>query len=154
VIDKYLYDQPGHLIRRANQIATAAFVEETSRFGITPVQYAMLVALHENPGLDATRLSELIAIDRATIGNVASRLEARGFLSRAVDERDMRAKQIFVTEAGASVIEAIKPMVGQIADRMLARLGPTEREQLMSLLGQLVDIEGTKMRSKQAREQQ
>jgi hypothetical protein len=34
--------QPGHLIRRAHQIAWAAFMEETKGQDITPVQYAAL----------------------------------------------------------------------------------------------------------------
>ena len=30
---------PGHLIRRAHQLAVAIFMEETSDFGVTPVQF-------------------------------------------------------------------------------------------------------------------
>lgn len=152
VIEELIYGQPGHLIRRANQIATAAFIEETAHLGITPVQYAMLVVLHENPGLDATRVSDLIAIDRATVGNVASRLESRGLLMRKIDKSDLRAKNIFVTDAGLEVIEKIKPLVGQIADRMLAGLDAGRREQLVSLLSELVDINGAKERAKLMRD--
>jgi len=48
-----LYSKPGHLIRRAQQIAVAIFMEECANFDLTPVQYAALVAIRENPGTDA-----------------------------------------------------------------------------------------------------
>ena len=37
-----LDDQPGHCIRRLQQIAVAIFLQETQAYGITPVQYAAL----------------------------------------------------------------------------------------------------------------
>ena len=56
-----LYTKPGHLIRRAHQISSALFAEECGAFDLTSVQYAALVAIRTNPGVDATRLSSLIA---------------------------------------------------------------------------------------------
>ena len=61
-----LHGTPGHLIRRAQQIAVALFMEECAELDLTPVQYAALVAVHEHPGIDATRLSALIAFDRSS----------------------------------------------------------------------------------------
>ena len=52
-----IYRKPGHLIRRAQQIAVALFMEECAPVDITPVQYAALIAVRENPDLDAIRLS-------------------------------------------------------------------------------------------------
>jgi hypothetical protein len=40
-----LHRQPGHLIRRAQQIAVAIFIEECAAFDLTPVQYASMVAI-------------------------------------------------------------------------------------------------------------
>ena len=42
-----LHAMPGHLIRRAQQIAVAIFMEECAEFDLTPVQYAALVAIRE-----------------------------------------------------------------------------------------------------------
>ena len=65
-----LHVMPGHLIRRAQQIAVAIFIEECAAYDLTPVQYATLVAVRENEGIDATRLSAIVALDRSTLGNV------------------------------------------------------------------------------------
>jgi DNA-binding MarR family transcriptional regulator len=46
------------------------------------MSHAALVAIKENPDVDATRLSSLIAFDRSTIGDVLARLEAKGWALR------------------------------------------------------------------------
>ena len=53
---------PGHLIRRVHQVSTAYFAEECGG-DLTAVQYAALVAIGAHPGIDATRLSEIIYFD-------------------------------------------------------------------------------------------
>jgi MarR family transcriptional regulator, lower aerobic nicotinate degradation pathway regulator len=64
------------------QIAVSIFVEECEDFDLTPVQYAALVAIRTHPGIDATRLSLVIAFDRSTLGSVIARLEAKKFIER------------------------------------------------------------------------
>src|ERR671919_3197278 len=72
-----VYTKPGYLFRRMQQIAVSIFVEECRDFDLTPVQYAALVAIRTHPGIDATRLSAVIAFDRSTLGNVVERLAAK-----------------------------------------------------------------------------
>src|SRR5438128_1858094 len=69
---------PGHLIRRAHQVSVAVFMEETAGFDATPVQFAILNALLEDPGEDQVTLSRKVAFDAATFGAVIARLEGRG----------------------------------------------------------------------------
>ena len=121
MLDQYIYNQPGHLIRRAHQVAWSIFMDETKAFDMTPVQYSLLVAVGEFPSIDATRLSELIDIDRATIGNVVDRLEKRGLLVRSADVDDRRAKKISLTKAGRKLIEAVNKVRGKIGERILRR---------------------------------
>ena len=97
--------KPGHLIRRAQQIAVAIFVDEVAAFDITPVQYACLVAVRDNPGADATRISALIAFDRSTLGLVLERLEAKmgsdkfQVVAVNIDTRDPEKPKNFLKEA-------------------------------------------------------
>lgn len=123
-------------------------MEETKPFDMTPVQYALLVVMNECPAVDATRLSELISIDRATIGNVVHRLEAKGLVTRKPDPNDGRAKRIFVTPAGRKMIKAINAVRANISRRILAPLKQADRRMLMKLLEQLVDINDMKTRAK------
>jgi DNA-binding MarR family transcriptional regulator len=137
---KQLYGKPGHLIRRAQQIAVAIFMEECAAFDVTPVQYAALVAIRENPGIDATRLSALVAFDRSTLGNVLERLEAKGIVARKGSREDKRVKVLELTQVGQELVVAVEPAVDRAQARILAPLQPEDRAKLTALLGQMVEL--------------
>jgi DNA-binding MarR family transcriptional regulator len=135
-----MVEMPGHLIRRAQQIAVARFLEECIGFGLTPVQYAALVCLHDVPGTDATRLAAQIAFDRSTIGNVIERMEAKGWIERYVSPADRRAKLLRLTSAGEALLRAAEPSVELAQQKILAPLSLAERAELMRLLAKLVEL--------------
>ena len=99
-----VYTAPGYLFRRMQQIAVAIFVEECKAFDLTPVQYAALIAIHTHPGIDATRLSAVIAFDRSTLGNVIERLEAKALIERKPAREDKRVKLLYLTKAGRRAV--------------------------------------------------
>jgi len=135
-----VYTAPGYLFRRMQQIAVAIFVEECRAFDLTPVQYAALIAIHTHPGIDATRLSAVIAFDRSTLGSVIERLEAKELIERKPSPDDRRVKLLHLTKAGAALLRDIKPSVDRAQVRMLQPLKPADRKTLMALLTQLVDL--------------
>jgi DNA-binding MarR family transcriptional regulator len=135
-----VYAKPGYLFRRMQQIAVSIFVEECRAFDLTPVQFAALVAIHTHPGIDATRLSAVIAFDRSTLGNVIERLETKGFIERKPSREDKRVKLLYLTKSGAALLRDILPAVDRAQARILEPLKPAERKTLMALLTQLVDL--------------
>jgi len=135
-----VYAAPGYLFRRMQQIAVALFVEECRAFDLTPVQYAALVAIHTHPGIDATRLSAVIAFDRSTLGNVIERLEAKKLIERKPSGGDKRVKLLYLTKAGVTLLRDIKPSVDRAQARMLQPLKAADRKTLLALLTQLVDL--------------
>jgi len=144
-----LYTQPGHLIRRMQQIAVAIFMEECGDFDLTPVQYAALVAIREHPGTDATRLSALIAFDRSTLGSVIGRLEAKEFILRRPSDDDSRVKLLHLTALGKKTLSAAMPAVERAQRRILEPLSAANQRKLMQLLGQVVDLNNETSRAPQ-----
>ena len=135
-----VYAAPGYLFRRMQQIAVSIFMEECKAFDLTPVQYAALIAIHTHPGIDATRLSAVIAFDRSTLGSVIERLQAKDFVERKPAPEDKRIKLLYLTKPGAAILREIIPAVERAQARMLEPLKPTERKALMGLMVQLVDL--------------
>lgn len=135
-----VYAAPGYLFRRMQQIAVSIFMEECKAFDLTPVQYAALIAIHTHPGIDATRLSAVIAFDRSTLGSVIERLQAKDFIERKPAPEDKRIKLLYLTKQGAAILREIIPAVERAQARMLEPLKPTERKALMGLMAQLVDL--------------
>ncbi|MGA7994905.1 MAG: MarR family transcriptional regulator [Bradyrhizobium sp.] len=135
-----VYTAPGYLFRRMQQIAVAIFMEESRAHDLTPVQFASLVAIQTHPGIDATRLSAVIAFDRSTLGNVIERLETKGYIERKPSSGDKRIKLLYQTRSGAALLREIMPSVDRAQARMLQPLKPADRKTLMALLTQLVDL--------------
>ncbi|PSO19348.1 MarR family transcriptional regulator [Bradyrhizobium sp. MOS003] len=135
-----VYAAPGYLFRRMQQIAVSIFMEECKAFDLTPVQYAALIAIHTHPGIDATRLSAVIAFDRSTLGSVIERLQAKDYVERKPAPEDKRIKLLYLTRAGVTILREIIPAVERAQARMLEPLKPADRKTLMGLMSQLVDL--------------
>ncbi len=129
-----VYAAPGYLFRRMQQIAVSIFVEECKAFDLTPVQYAALIAIHTHPGIDATRLSAVIAFDRSTLGSVIERLQAKDYIERRPAPEDKRIKLLYLTKPGAAILREIIPAVERAQARMLEPLKPADRRALMGRL--------------------
>jgi DNA-binding MarR family transcriptional regulator len=129
---------PGHLIRRAHQIAFAIFMEETRDFDITPVQFAILNALIDDPGEDQVTLARKVAFDAATFGSVIGRLESKGWVRREPDARDRRRKLLWISAEGEAAARQMRRIVLRVQARILNGLAPDERSQLLALLTKLV----------------
>ena len=129
---------PGHLIRRAQQIAVAEFAREMAAYDITPVQFALLNAMIDTPGVDQITLANGVAFDAATSGSVLGRLEAKGWVRREPDQQDRRRKLLYVTPEGKKAVARMKDAVDRVQHNILAPLGPKDREVFVRLLAQLV----------------
>ena len=135
-----VYTAPGYLFRRMQQIAVAIFMEECRAYDLTPVQYAALIAIRTHPGIDATRLSAVIAFDRSTLGSVIERLQAKQLIERKPAAEDKRVKLLHLTRSGATLLRDIMPSVDRAQARMLRPLKPADRKTLLALMAQLVDL--------------
>ena len=113
-------------------------MEETAGFDVTPVQFAILNALMDDPGEDQITLSGRVAFDPATFGSVISRLEAKGWVQRQADPGDKRRKLLWITAEGEKVALQMKRAVGKAQRRIVGPLQPAERVQLNALLGKLI----------------
>ena len=130
---------PGHLIRRAHQVAVAVFMEETAEYEVTPVQFAILNSLIDSPGEDQVTLAREVAFDAATFGSVIARLESKGWVRREADAADRRRKRLWITPDGERAALAMKRAVTKVQSRLLSPLAPAERQQLIRLLDRLVE---------------
>jgi len=132
-----LYEHPGHLLRRAQQIAVSIFYDEMGG-DLTPVQYAILSRLEDHPGIDQVSLAGLVAIDTSTGASVCARLEEKGLLERKVIPNNRRQRALKITPAGARMLADLAPGALRLRQRLLAPLDEQEQRQFMELLAKLV----------------
>jgi DNA-binding MarR family transcriptional regulator len=133
--------RPGFLVRRLHQIHLALFAEECSGFGITPVQYSIMTIAAVTPGLDQAQLAQEAGIDRATLANVAARLEKKFLIRRRPSASDKRVKLVFLSPGGATLLKKMRAPAQRAHDRTIAALPPQDRQKFLSLLIKLVDAQ-------------
>jgi DNA-binding MarR family transcriptional regulator len=140
-----IHAMPGHLLRRMHQISVAVFSGRVSAAGhdITPIQFAAMSVLASHPDIDQATLAALIAYDRATIGGVVERLEAKGYVRRSINRLDRRARRLELSPSGRAVYDLLLPAVRELQGEILAGLTAKERRTLCKLLTKASAAAGT-----------
>lgn len=139
-----LYEEPGHLIRRAHQIAVAMFYEKLGR-EVTPVQYAVLRMLDECPGLDQVTLAQKVALDTSTTADIAVRLESKGWIVREMLPR--RQRRLVLTPEGKALIATLMPLVRDLRDTLFEGMDEEDAVDLMRLLSKFVYLNNEQSRA-------
>ncbi|MCR1767090.1 MarR family transcriptional regulator [Burkholderia glumae] len=139
-----LYEEPGHLIRRAHQIAVAMFYEKLGR-DVTPVQYAVLRMLDECPGLDQVTLAQKVALDTSTTADIAARLESKGWIVRELLPR--RQRRLLLTPAGKALIATLMPLVRDLKNTLFEEMEEEDARDLMRLLSKFVHLNNEQSRA-------
>ncbi len=142
-----MYRSPGHLIRRCQQISVSLFADELGEFDLTPIQYAALLAIRDEPDIDQRSLSRIIAIDRSTVGTVLKTLEKKGLIVREIPDDNQRIKTARVTDASIELLDGTFAAVSRVQRRLLEPLSPEEQTIFLELLSKLVDLNNTASRA-------
>src|SRR3974377_1041885 len=141
-----VYDQPGHLIRRAQQIAVSMFYT-TMGSDVTPVQYAVLRILQDHPGIDQVTLARFCALDTSTAADLAVRLEERGLVKRMMLMRSKRFRLLQLTPEGIALVNRLIPSGHVLNRRLLDALNKEERKTFLRLLKKFVHLNNEKSRA-------
>jgi DNA-binding MarR family transcriptional regulator len=139
-----LNDQPGHLIRRAHQIAVSVFYETLGR-DVTPVQYAVLRTLKDNPGIDQVTLAQQVALDTSSTADIAARLEGKGWITRKMLARGQR--ELRLTAEGEARLARMVPGMQQMQHALLGMLTEQERHDFIQLLSKFVTVNNDRSRA-------
>jgi len=135
-----LLDQPGHLMRRAQQRAVELFQRAVGRNGLTPRQFAVMLTIGQLPGLKQTELVDLTGIDRSTLAEMIERLARQGLVNRRRTRADQRANAVELTEAGRQAVHEAIPAVRRAQTQILAPLPQPQRAAFLASLAMLADL--------------
>lgn len=134
---EHLQQRPGFLLRRAHQISVAIFEKECAAVELTPAQYGVLNVLGNSSGIDQSRLSRSLGLDRVTVLRVAKGLEARGLISREPCAEDARRLSLSLTQEGRALLEQAQPAVRKAFESLASPFSARELDALTRLLNKL-----------------
>src|SRR5215469_12995187 len=141
-----VYDEPGHLIRRAQQISVSMF-HSTMGHGVTPIQYCVLRVLQSHPGIDQVTLARLCALDTSTAADLAVRLEERGLVRRMMPMKSRRFRLLHLTPEGTYLLKKLVPSSTLLARRLLKALNKDEQKVFLHLLKKFVHLNNEESRA-------
>ncbi len=99
-------------------------------------------AVFSNLGLGAVRVTELAERARVTqqaMGKMLKELERIGYITRAVDARDKRAREIRLTERGVQLVADSMAALAEVEQEYAAKVGEARLQELERLLADTVD---------------
>lgn len=97
-------------------------------------QYAFLIRISENEGINHKDLSHLVKIDRANTTRAAKKLEEVGYIRSEQDPEDRRVQRLYLTDKGRDIIPVIKQELTTVSQIMSQGLSSEEQEHLTSML--------------------
>lgn len=133
-----LHDVIGYQIAQASIVTLSVFQRAAGdALELRPVEYTMLVLVHENPGSTAARLARALAVSAPNITMWLDKLQRRGLMRREASETDRRSQHLYLTEKGRKVAEEATHRVIEAEHHAFAHLSSGERAILVELLRKL-----------------
>jgi DNA-binding MarR family transcriptional regulator len=133
----------GTLLRISYQVMMAESVEPAlaaAGYGdIRSAHLPVIQALSSNPaGLRSTELATLARITKQSMGYLVDHLDAHGYVERAPDPTDQRAKVVCLMPRGWELSRSIRSAVLDVEADWSERIGPARMKQLRATLRDLV----------------
>jgi DNA-binding MarR family transcriptional regulator len=128
----------GYALRRSQMTVFADFQHALARVHLRPQQYGVLVVIGENPGLSQTEVCKALGFQQANLVALVNTFVRRGVAERRRSTRDARSSALFLTAAGLRLLAEARRLWRQHERRMVDRIGPQGRDQLLGLLQALM----------------
>jgi DNA-binding MarR family transcriptional regulator len=112
----------GFLIHDVSRLRRVVVDRALKPLGITRSQWWVLAFLSRRDGMTQTALAADLDLTKVAIGGLLDRMEAAGFVERRADQSDGRARRVYLTRAGAKMVNAIRESVETVELEILNRI--------------------------------
>lgn len=107
---------------------------ELEPYGISSGQFMFLATLFAGDGISQEAIATRLKIDKGTTARAISKLEEVGYVIRAQDPRNKRAKVIFLTLEGRELFPVIKAISEKWTETLTAGFSPAEKKMAAVIL--------------------
>lgn len=129
----------GFLIHDVSRLRRVVVDRSLKPLGITRSQWWVLAFLSRRDGMTQTALAADLDLTKVAIGGLLDRMEGAGFIERRADRNDGRARRVYLTRAGAKMVNTIRESVETIELEILSRVPEEQLNQAADTLRTLKD---------------
>ncbi|MCB1388176.1 MAG: winged helix-turn-helix transcriptional regulator [Rhodobacteraceae bacterium] len=115
---------PYRLNAAASRISRAFSERYREEFGISIPEWRVLAHLHQSGDVSVRDIEARVDMEKSKVSRAASRLEAAGYITKAVNDSDRRLLALRLTAEGEALVARLLPVAIGYQEEMLARLGP------------------------------
>jgi DNA-binding MarR family transcriptional regulator len=137
--DFQLANAPGFLFRRLDSLASHLFYRNSAQSEISPRQFGILLTLHETGSINQGELSDLMHIDRSTMGEIIRRMAARGLIDRRTPSADRRRIELILTDLGRRRLAAHAQAAIKVQQELLCAIPAAARPAVLKHLTTILD---------------
>lgn len=124
----------GFLIHDVSRLRRIVVDRALKPLGLTRSQWWVLAFLSRRDGMTQTALAADLDLTKVAVGGLVDRMEGAGFVERRADERDARARRIFLTRSGLRLVNKIRESVDVVEADILSTVTEAELDQAAAVL--------------------
>ena len=124
----------GFILNDVARLLRTVYDRRVRSLGLTRAQWWVLTHLYRADGVTQAELAETLEIERATLGRLLDRLEAKGWVRRETDAEDRRAKRVHLTEAVREPMQTMRAVAAGVRSDALAGLSGEEQDRFVDLM--------------------
>lgn len=100
----------------------------------TPIRYALMLLIRENPGIRAVDLASVLGVARSRMVKLIDDLESRNLISRETHQSDRRNRILVLTVHGKRKLKPMEQAVERHEAQLTEGLSAEDRNRLLGLL--------------------
>jgi MarR family transcriptional regulator, transcriptional regulator for hemolysin len=134
VIHEDLSRNFGYLVNDVARLMRTVYDRRVRSLGLTRSQWWVLNYIFRHPGATQSELAAILEVERATLGRLLDRLQAKGWVRREDDARDRRAWRVHLTAAADPVMRKLRHQAFDLRRDALAGLSAAQRKHFVDAL--------------------
>ncbi len=124
----------GFLLNDVARLLRTSYDRRIRKLGLTRAQWWVLTHLYRGDGVSQTGLAETLEIEKATLGRLLDRLEAKGWVRREHDALDRRVWRVHLTEEVEPALRTMRAIAAGLRRDALTGIRAAERERFVDTL--------------------
>jgi DNA-binding MarR family transcriptional regulator len=129
----------GFLVHDVARHLRTVYDRRMAPLGLTRAQWWVLNHLYFHEGISQSELAALLETEKASLGRLLDRMQAKGWITRRQDKKDKRTRRIFLTKKVQPTLQVMRDLAGVTRDEAVKSLSPEERKALMGMLRRMRD---------------
>ncbi len=124
----------GFILHDVARLLRTTYDRRVRDLGLTRSQWWVLTHLFRKDGITQSELAEILELEKPSLGRLLDRLEAKGWVRRAADARDRRAKRVYLTDAAQAPMRVMREIAAGVREDALSGMSAADRESFVDTL--------------------